>query len=128
MARVTGLGGIFYKAADTAATAEWYRDKLGLGGEWGIMFPHAADTPGGYSLLSAFKADTDYFGPSTQPFMVNLRVDDLDGFLTDLEAKGVKILARQDEEYGKFAWIMDPDGNKLELWEPMLWDEKNKQP
>jgi catechol 2,3-dioxygenase-like lactoylglutathione lyase family enzyme len=118
MARVTGLGGIFYKVADPQKTAAWYREMLGLGGEWGIHFPWSAE-PGEdpYSLLSAFKAETDYFSPSARPFMINLRVDDLDGLLAQLEAKGVEILGRQDEDYGSFAWIMDPDGIKLELWQ-----------
>lgn len=118
MARITGLGGIFYKAADPAATAVWYKEMLGLGGDWGIHFRWADeshDDP--FSLLSGFKAETDYFAPSTLPFMINLRVDDLDAMVTELEAKGVEILGRQDEEYGKFAWIMDPDGIKLELFE-----------
>jgi catechol 2,3-dioxygenase-like lactoylglutathione lyase family enzyme len=118
MARVTGLGGIFYKAADPEKTAAWYQEMLGLGGDWGIHFRWSDD--GGedpYSLLSAFKAETDYFGPSPQPFMINLRVDDLDGLLAQLEAKGIEVLGRQNEDYGDFAWIMDPDGIKLELWQ-----------
>ena len=118
MARVTGLGGIFYKAADPTKTAAWYKEMLGLGGEWGIHLPWSGETGADpYSLLSAFKADTDYLDPSPQPFMINLRVDDLDAMLAGLEAKGVAILGRQDEDYGKFAWIMDPDGIKLELWQ-----------
>jgi catechol 2,3-dioxygenase-like lactoylglutathione lyase family enzyme len=118
MARVTGLGGVFYKAADPKKSAAWYQEMLGLGGEWGIHFRWSND--GGedpYSLLSAFKPDTDYFAPSPQPFMVNLRVDDLGGLIAELESKGVEILGRQDEDYGSFAWIMDPDGIKLELWQ-----------
>jgi catechol 2,3-dioxygenase-like lactoylglutathione lyase family enzyme len=118
MAKVTGLGGVFYKVADTEATARWYRETLGLGGEWGIAFPWKADDSGeAYSLLSAFKESSDYFAPSAERFMVNLRVDDLDGMLADLTAKGVEILGRQDEDYGNFAWILDCDGVKLELWE-----------
>jgi hypothetical protein len=70
-------------------------------------------------LLSPFKADTDYFAPSDKPFMVNLRVDDLDGVIADLEAKGIEILGRQDEDYGRFAWIIDPDGVKVELWQQL---------
>ena len=116
MAKVTGLGGIFYKAADTEATSRWYKETLGVGGEWGAAFPFAAD-PGGYSLLSPFKATTDYFAPSEAGFMINLRVDDLDGMIAELESKGIEILGRQDEEYGKFAWILDCDGIKLELFQ-----------
>ncbi|HEX8574471.1 MAG TPA: VOC family protein [Allosphingosinicella sp.] len=116
MAKVTGLGGIFYKVADTEATQRWYRETLGVGGDWGAMFPHAA-SPEGYSLLSPFKATSDYFDPSSAAFMINLRVDDLDAMIAELESKGVEILGRQDEDYGKFAWILDCDGIKVELWQ-----------
>jgi catechol 2,3-dioxygenase-like lactoylglutathione lyase family enzyme len=117
MARVTGLGGIFYKVADTAATQAWYQENLGVGGEWGAMFPFKQDDGEGFSLFSQFKDDTDYFGPSSLPFMINLRVDDLDDMVADLEAKDIKVLGRQDEDYGRFAWILDPDGVKIELWQ-----------
>ena len=117
MAKVTGLGGIFYKVADTAATQKWYQETLGVGGEWGAMFPFKGDDPEGYALLSPFKAETDYFAPSDAAFMINLRVDDLDGMFAELEGKGIAILGRQDEEYGKFAWIVDPDGVKVELFQ-----------
>lgn len=118
MAKVTGLGGVFYKVEDPERTRRWYQDMLGIGGEWGAIFPWKAESSGeGYSLLSPFKVDTDYFGPSAERFMVNLRVDDLGGFLVGLETKGVAILGRAEEEYGKFAWILDCDGIKIELWE-----------
>ena len=94
MARVTGLGGIFYKVADPDTTRAWYQDKLGIGGEWGALFPFKNDDPEGFTLLSPFEADTDYFGPSEKGFMVNLRVDDLDGVIADLEGKGVEIIGR----------------------------------
>ncbi len=116
MARVTGLGGVFYKAADSEATSRWYKEVLGVGGEWGATFPFAGD-PQGYTVLSPFKATTDYFAPSEAGFMINLRVDDLEGMIAQLEAKGIGILGRQDEEYGKFAWILDCDGIKIELFE-----------
>jgi catechol 2,3-dioxygenase-like lactoylglutathione lyase family enzyme len=119
MAKVTGLGGIFYKVADTAATQAWYRDNLGVGGEYGAMFPFKDDSADGFTLLSPFKADSDYFAPSAAPFMINLRVDDLDGMIADLAAKGIAILGRQDEDYGRFAWILDPDGIKVELWQQL---------
>jgi len=120
MAKITGLGGIFYKVADTERTAAWYRDILGVSGEWGITFPWKADDTGeAYSLFSPFKETSDYFAPSAAPFMVNLRVDDLDAFLSELEAKGVEIIGRQDEDYGKFAWILDCDGIKIELWQQL---------
>ena len=119
MARITGLGGIFYKVTDPDQTRAWYLENLGIGGEWGAMFPFKNDDPEGFTLYSPFKADTDYFGPSDKPFMVNLRVDDLDGIIADLEAKGIQILGRQDEDYGRFAWILDPDGLKIELWQQL---------
>ena len=117
MARITGLGGIFYKVADPAATKAWYQENLGIGGEWGVMFPFKKDDGEGFSLLSPFKAESDYFDPSDKPFMINLRVVDLDGMIADLEAKGIAILGRQDEDYGRFAWISDCDGVKVELWQ-----------
>ena len=116
MARVTGLGGLFYKVEDKEATARWYQEMLGVGGEWGATFPFAGDAEG-YTVLSPFKASTDYFAPSGAAFMINLRVDDLDGMIADLEAKGIEVLGRQEEEYGKFAWILDCDGIKLELFQ-----------
>ena len=119
MARISGLGGVFYKVADPEATRAWYQDKLGIGGEWGAMFPFKKDEDEGFSLLSPFKADSDYFAPSELPFMINLRVDDIDGILTELEAKGIAILGRQEEDYGRFAWILDCDGVKIELWQQL---------
>ena len=119
MARVTGLGGIFYKATDPEKTRAWYQEMLGIGGEWGAMFPFKMDDAEGYSLLSPFKDDSDYFAPSGLPFMVNLRVDDLDAMIAELESKGIEVLGRQDEDYGRFAWILDPDGVKVELWQQL---------
>src|SRR4028119_2474874 len=81
MAKITGLGGIFYKVADPDATRAWYLETLGIGGEWGAMFPFKKDDPEGFTLLSPFKSETDYFSPSGQPFMINLRVDGLDGMI-----------------------------------------------
>ena len=118
MARVTGLGGVFYKVADPQATQAWYQEHLGIGGEWGATFRYAdegSDDP--YSLLSPFRQGTDYMDPSTADFMINLRVDDLDGMIAQLQARGIEILGRQDEEYGNFAWILDCDGVKLDLWQ-----------
>ena len=117
MARVTGLGGVFYKVEDVEATKAWYEEHLGVGGDSGGMFAFKDDVADGFSLLSPFKADSEYFAPSDKPFMINLRVDDLDGMIAGLEAKGVEILSRQDEDYGRFAWIMDPDGVKIELYQ-----------
>jgi len=118
MAKITGLGGIFYKVEDPERTRAWYQEMLGIGGEWGANF-RWADEPGEdpYSLASPFKASTDYFDPSQSSFMVNYRVDDLDAFVEELKAKGVEILGSQNEDYGKFAWILDCDGIKIELWQ-----------
>jgi catechol 2,3-dioxygenase-like lactoylglutathione lyase family enzyme len=118
MGKVTGLGGIFYKVADPAATQAWYKDNLGIGGDWGASFRWAGESgEDPFSLLSPFKQESDYFDPSAAPFMINLRVDDLDSMIADLESKGIEILGRQDEDYGNFAWILDCDGIKVELWQ-----------
>lgn len=118
MGRITGVGGVFIKRADVDKTSAWYKDNLGIHGEYGPTFRHADDPhEDPFSLLSSFKSDTDYLDPSPHPFMLNLRVDDLDSFQKELEGKGIEILGRADEPYGKFAWIMDPDGVKIELWE-----------
>ena len=119
MAKVTGLGGVFYKVADPEATRAWYQETLGIGGEWGAMFPFKKDDAEGFALLSPFKAETEYFGPSSERFMINLRVDDRDAMIEELKAKGIEILGTQDEDYGKFAWILDPDGVKVELWQQL---------
>ena len=117
MAKVTGLGGIFYKVADPERTRAWYQETLGVGGDWGAVFPWSAESDDPYSLLSPFKEASDYFAPSAERFMINLRVDDLDAMIAALEGKGVEILGRQDEDYGNFAWILDCDGIKIELWQ-----------
>ena len=118
MAKVTGLGGLFYIVADPAKTQAWYMANLGVGGDWGATFPWSVEAQGdAYSLLSPFKEETDYMNPSQASFMINLRVDDLDGMIADLEGKGIEILGRQDEDYGNFAWILDCDGIKVELWQ-----------
>ncbi|MDB5672979.1 MAG: hypothetical protein JWO25_3938 [Alphaproteobacteria bacterium] len=118
MAKVTGLGGIFYKVADPEKTQAWYLENLGIGGQWGATFRWKNEAEGDpFSLLSPFKAMSDYFAPSEAPFMINLRVDDLDAFAAGLETKGIQIIGRQEEDYGKFAWILDCDGIKVELWQ-----------
>jgi catechol 2,3-dioxygenase-like lactoylglutathione lyase family enzyme len=116
-ARITGLGGIFYMVKDPAASRAWYRDVLGLGGEYGPQLAWA-DEPRQhpYSLISHF-GDDAYIKPGTGGFMINLRVNDLAGFVAGLRDKGVEILGIADEGYGKFAWLLDPDGVKIELWE-----------
>jgi predicted enzyme related to lactoylglutathione lyase len=118
MARITGIGGVFFKASDPKALAAWYRDTLGIAVEdWGGAMVKNEGPP--QVVWSPFAADTKYFEPSAKPFMINFAVDDLDGYATQLEAKGVAILKRADEgDMGLFAWILDPDGNKIELWQP----------
>ncbi len=115
--RITGLGGVFYVVKDPEKTRAWYRDILGVDGTYGPQFAWADDTKTNpYSLVGLFKDDA-YFKPGTGGFMINLRVNDLDGFCAQLKDKGVEILDTADEGYGKFAWLLDPDGIKIELWE-----------
>jgi catechol 2,3-dioxygenase-like lactoylglutathione lyase family enzyme len=116
-ARITGLGGIFYMVKDPAASRAWYREVLGLDGEYGPQLAWA-DEPRQhpYSLISHF-GDDAYIKPGTGGFMINLRVNDLEGFVAALREKGVEILGMADKGYGKFAWLLDPDGVKIELWE-----------
>ena len=118
MAKVTGLGGVFYQVEDPAKTKAWYQEMLGLGGEWGITF-RFSDAPEGFAILSTFDSSSGYFKPSDKPFMINLRVDDLEAMIADLKAKGVEVLGRQDESYGRFAWISDCDGIKVELFQQL---------
>jgi predicted enzyme related to lactoylglutathione lyase len=127
MKRVTGIGGVFFKSKDPEKTRDWYKNHLDIqSDQYGAMFQwRQANNPDkiGCTVWSPFKDDTDYFDPSEQPFMINYRVDDLEKLLTVLKEEGVKIVGEMESfDYGKFAWIMDPDGNKIELWEPK--DEK----
>ncbi|MBX7482461.1 VOC family protein [Qipengyuania qiaonensis] len=117
MAKVTGLGGVFYVVKDPATTRQWYRDVLGIDGEYGPQLNWSEETgEQPYSLISHF-TDDEYIKPGTGGFMINLRVDDVDGMVAQLQAKDVEILGHVDEGYGKFAWILDPDGVKIELWQ-----------
>ena len=122
--RVTGIGGVFFKARDPKALGEWYRKHLGVEVEdWGgAAFQWASpDNPTGRgtTIWSPFKADTSYFAPSQASFMVNFRVRDLHRLLAVLRAEGCQVDDKTDEsEYGKFGWVIDPEGNKVELWEP----------
>lgn len=123
MAKVLGVGGVFFKAKDATALTHWYRDVLGIAVEdWGgIVFrpEPMAGHPGAATVFSPFKADTTYFEPSTNPYMINLAVDDLAGILARCAEHGVTpVKTFPEEANGKFAHIMDPEGNKLELWEP----------
>lgn len=123
MAKITGLGGVFYVASDPAATRQWYRDTLGIDGEYGPQLDWSEETgEKPYSLISHFK-DDEYIKPGKGGFMINLRVDDLDEFVAGLKAKGVDVLDSVDEGYGKFAWLLDPDGVKIELWQQVAAPE-----
>lgn len=118
--RITGVGGVFFKAKDPKALAAWYRDVLGLPLEaWGgaaLRYDAPKHPPA--LIWNAFPTSTGYFAPSTSEFMINYAVDDMDAFLSRLRTKGVAILKRQDDANGRFAWLLDPEGNKIELWEP----------
>jgi catechol 2,3-dioxygenase-like lactoylglutathione lyase family enzyme len=118
---ITGVGGIFFKAKDPKALAAWYRDVLGMPVEvWGGAALRY-DAPNHPSALAwnAFPATTNYFAPSTSSLMIDYAVDDMDAMLARLRAKGVTVLKRDDgDPNGRFAWILDPEGNKVELWEP----------
>lgn len=122
MARVTGIGGIFFKASDPKALAQWYRDNLGLDVQpWGgaALRWGTPDNPSGSTAWSLAGADTTRFEPSTAPFMVNYRVDDLAGLLELLRSRNCNVLGGPDEsDFGVFAWVLDPEGNKVELWQP----------
>lgn len=122
MEKVTGIGGVFFKVSDPAQMAAWYRENLGIESQDG----HAdfawreSDRPEkvGRTVWSLFPTDSDYFGPSRQTAMTNYRVTNLDRMLSQLRNNGVKIDKTEDYDYGRFAWITDPEGNRIELWEP----------
>jgi predicted enzyme related to lactoylglutathione lyase len=126
MKRVTGIGGIFFKSDDPEKLYQWYEKHLGIeresGGtaaafEWRDI--HDAEKKG-RTVWSIFPRATKYFHPSRSSFMINYRVEDLERFLKLLKEEGVEIDPhREDYDYGRFAWIMDPDGNRIELWEPL---------
>ena len=123
MRRVTGIGGVFFKAEDPEKMYAWYEQHLGIRRQHGyVAFPWRADEnpdERGLTVWSIFPRDTGYFNPGKSPLMINYRVDDLDALLEALKAEGVEIdPKREDHEYGRFAWIMDPEGNRIELWEP----------
>ncbi len=119
---VTGLGGVFFKTKDKKKLLAWYQEHLGIeADEYGSKSFEWREESGekAFSVWGPFKEDSDYFDPSTQPFMVNFRVRDLDGLLSHLKSKGVDQVGGIEEyPFGRFGWIMDPEGVKIELWEP----------
>jgi predicted enzyme related to lactoylglutathione lyase len=124
MKRVTGIGGVFFKAGDPDSLREWYRVHLGIPiEEWGgaVFAWKSTDNPAGTgtTVWNIFNSDTAHFGPGPSPFMINFRVDDLDALLAALRAEGCNVDDKSDHsEYGKFGWVTDPEGNRIELWEP----------
>ncbi len=133
MARVTGIGGVFIKSlADKQALSAWYEKHLGmtLDDFGGAILKWEEDTAEdkGMTVWTVAARDSTWFHPSDSSFMINYRVDDMEQLIAQLEGDGIEI--QQGPEYhenGVFAWIMDPEGNKIELWEPKIWDEKNKK-
>jgi len=132
MARITGIGGVFFKSSgDNAALAAWYQKHLGLQLEdWGgaiLKWPDDKAGDQGLTVWTVAAKGSKWFSPSESSFMINYRVDNLVELLEQLRAGGVEIVqGPESHENGKFAWIMDPDENKIELWEPKAWDDKNK--
>ena len=129
MARVLGIGGVFFHSRDPKALQAWYHEHLGFpaceGDHPSVVFKFDEDIAAGrqgYAVWGPFPESTSYFEPSNKTFMVNFRVDDLDGMLADLRQKGIDIVDGPKDEapYGRFAWIVDPEGTKIELWEPPL--------
>ena len=122
--RVTGFGGIFFKTTDPDKTKQWYYDKLKLvPNDYGSLFEfREGSNPEkiGYNQWGPFKSDTDYFEPSKKEFMINFRVANIEALIEELRKSGVEITMEiETYEYGKFAHILDPDGTKIELWEPV---------
>jgi predicted enzyme related to lactoylglutathione lyase len=124
MRRVTGIGGVFFSARDPKALREWYKEHLGIDvQDWGGAAFRWADAAGnpikGTTAWLIGPADGKHFAPSKSTFMVNYRVDDLAALLSALREEGCNVLDKtEDSEYGKFGWVMDPEGNKVELWQP----------
>lgn len=124
MKRVTGLGGVFFKAKAPKSMYEWYDKHLGIkqapDGSGAMFHWRDAEQPDqtGMTIWSIFPENTKYFNPSTAPFMLNYRVENLTSLVEVLKAEGVTVEKVEEAEYGKFAWIMDPEGNRIELWEP----------
>jgi len=132
MAKITGIGGVFFKTQNPKELNEWYKKHLGLDLEtWGgsiLRWPNDLAEDKGVTVWSTAAEDSKWFSPSESSFMINYRIDNMDEMLVQLKAGNVEIVKGPEyHENGAFAWIMDPAGNKLELWEPKLWDDKNKK-
>ena len=131
MAKITGIGGVFIQARiDAKALSKWYAEHLGLeietfgGAVLNWQDDHAEDK--GLTVWATADPDSTWFAPSTSSFMINYRVDNMAGMIDQLERAGIAIQkGPEHHENGIFAWILDPEGNKVELWEPKIWDEKN---
>lgn len=119
MAKVIGLGGIFFRSRDPGALRDWYAKHLGIAmSDYGASFAEDAARPGS-TLWAPFGPETNYFAPSTKEFMLNFRVDDLDALLARLRTDGVEVDPNvHEDENGRFGWIMDPEGTRIELWQP----------
>jgi len=122
--RVTGLGGVFFRARDPEAIKRWYKEHLHIdSGEHGALFLWREDEnpdKKGATAWGPFPEDTDYFDPAKKEYMFNYRVENLEELLRELKNEGVEVVGKMEEySYGKFGWIMDPEGNKIELWEPL---------
>ena len=123
MKRVTGIGGIFFQASDPESLRAWYREHLGIDvQEWGgaaFAWTDEAGNPAKGTTIWSVGSDKSYYAPSTSTFMINYRVADLDALLRLLREEGCNVIDKTDNsEYGKFGWVMDPEGNKVELWQP----------
>ena len=122
MKRVTGIGGIFFKSIDPKALGSWYKTHLGLDvTDWGgALFQWGGEgSEPGITVWSPFAQDTNYMQPSAASFMINYRVEDLDGLLAALKQEGCNVVDKTESSaQGKFGWVIDPEGNKVELWEP----------
>ena len=132
MAKITGIGGVFIKSKGKGSElAEWYQKNLGLTLEsWGgaiVKWTDDAVVDGGMTVWSSADHDSKWFSPSESSFMINYRVDNMAEMLDQLKQNGIEPVKGPDTDFnGIFAWIMDPDGNKVELWEPMIADEMNE--
>jgi len=120
MAKTVGVGGVFLKARDPQALSRWYAEHLGISEQDGGSLAFDGPESAGMTVFAHFPANTKYFGEGDQQVMINFRVDDLDELLKQLTAAGVRIDPKRDDaSYGRFAWIWDPEGNRVELWQPL---------